>query len=109
MENTVALAAIGLAGTICAGFFASQKAQNKIHGKISDGLERLAKAHERGNRESAERNGHLGQQNEKIAEMILQQGLADKVALSGAVDKITSIIQHVDEQKVEHQVVRSKE
>lgn len=58
-ENAVALAVITLAGTICAGFFALVNKQNTIHSKIASGLDRLAQAHEKGNKESAERNGHL--------------------------------------------------
>ncbi len=106
MENTVALAAIALAGTICAGFFKLVSKQNTlmnkqtiVHGEIASGLDRLAAAHEKGNRESEERNGHLGEQNIQIAQMVEE--------VKKSVDGIS--VQHVDEQKVIHQTVESKE
>lgn len=110
MENTVALAAIGLAGTICAGFFALVNKQNtlmnkqtKVHGEIAFGLDRLAKAHETGNKESAERNGHLG-------EMITEQTKFTKESTSQILKAVSSIpTQNVKEQKVEHQTVKSQE
>jgi hypothetical protein len=101
--SEVSLAAIALAGSICAGFFALVNKQVKIHGKIAVGLDRLAAAHEKGNRESAERNGHLG-------ELVTEQTKFTKKStdqLLAAVKKIPT--QHIDEQRVEHQTVRHKE
>ena len=103
MENAVALAAITLAGTICAGFFALVNKQNTIHSKIASGLDRLAKAHETGNKESAERNGHLG-------ELVTEQTKFTKESTSQILKAVQSIpTQHVSEQKVDHQTVKSKE
>ena len=103
MENAVALAAITLAGTICAGFFALVNKQNTIHSKIASGLDRLAKAHETGNKESAERNGHLG-------ELVTEQTKFTKKSTSQILKAVQSIpTQHVSEQKVDHQTVKSKE
>lgn len=110
MENAVALAAIGLAGTICAGFFALVNKQNvlmakqtKVHSEIGAGLDRLAKAHEKGNVESAERNGHLGEQNIQLAE--LQKSTAKQ--LLNAISTIGK--QTIKEQNVEHQHIEKKE
>lgn len=103
MENAVALAAITLAGTICTGFFALVNKQNTIHSKIASGLDRLAKAHETGNQESAERNGHLG-------EMVTEQAKFTKESTSQILKAVQSIpTQNVHEQKVEHQTVKSQE
>lgn len=109
-ENAVAIAAITLAGTICAGFFALVNKQNslmnkqtKVHGEIASGLDRLAKAHETGNKESAERNGHLG-------ELVTEQTKFTKESTSQILKAVQSIpTQHVSEQKVDHQTVKSKE
>lgn len=108
--SEVSLAAIALAGSICAGFFALVNKQNtlmnkqtKVHGEIANGLDRLAKAHEKGNKESAERNGHLGEQNIQIAK--LQKESSQQ--LLAAIKKIPS--QHIAEQQVEHQTVKHKE
>lgn len=106
----VALAAIALAGTICAGFFALVNKQNtlmskqtKVHGEIATGLDRLAKAHETGNRESAERNGHLG-------ELIVEQSKLVKRSNAVTLKAIKDINnQTIHEQKVEHQTVKNKE
>jgi len=101
--SEVSLAAIALAGTICAGFFAMVDKQVKIHGKIATGLDRLAAAHEKGNRESAERNGHLG-------ELVTEQSKFTKESteqLLTAIQKIPT--QHIGEQQVEYQTIKHKE
>jgi hypothetical protein len=101
--SEVSLAAIALAGTICTGFFAMVNKQVKIHGKIATGLDRLAAAHEKGNRESAERNGHLGElvtEHSKFTKKSIEQ-------LMAAVKQIPN--QHIAEQQVEHQTVKHKE
>ena len=110
MENAVALAAITLAGTICAGFFALVNKQNslmnkqtKVHGEIATGLDRLAKAHDTGNKESAERNGHLG-------ELVTEQSKFTKESTKQILKAVQSIpSQNVKEQKVEHQTIKNKE
>lgn len=108
--SEVALAAIALAGTICAGFFALVNKQNtlmnkqtKVHGEIANGLDRLAAAHEKGNKESAERNGHLGEQNIEIAKLVKKSN-EDTLRAIKAITKQT-----VQEQRVEHQTVENKE
>ena len=102
-ENAVALAVIGLSTGICSGFFALVNKQIKIHGQIAHGLDRLAKAHETGNKESAERNGHLG-------ELVTEQSKFTKESTSQILKAVQSIpTQNVQEQKVEHQTVKVKE
>ena len=86
-SNSVAIAAITLAGTIAAGFFTLINKQNKTHTKIADGLNRLAKAHEKGNKEAEQRNGHL----------------ADLVVKTNK--RTIEAVQVVHKQKVEHQDV----
>lgn len=102
-ENAVALATIGLATAIVTGFFALVNKQIKIHGQIAHGLDRLAKAHETGNRESAERNGHLG-------ELITEQSKFTKESTAQILKAVKSLpTQNVKEQKVEHQTVNNQE
>jgi hypothetical protein len=101
-SNAVALAVVALATALCTGFFKLVASQNKTHQKIADGLDRLAKAHETGNRESAERNGHLGEQNVHLAELTKETSKQ----IIRAISKIKQ--QNVAEQKVEHQTVKEK-
>jgi hypothetical protein len=102
-ENAVAIAAITLAGTICTGFFALVNKQNTIHSKIAVGLDRLAKAHETGNKESADRNGHLG-------EMVAEQAKFTKESTKQILEAVKSLpSQHVAEQKADHQTIKVKE
>lgn len=86
-DSQVAIAALAVLGTISTGFFAQARQQNKTQEKIAKGLDRLAKVHEKGNREAELRNGHL-------AELVV----ASK-------KQLLSAVQTVREQKVEHQVV----
>ena len=77
--------------------------QTKVHGEIATGLDRLAKAHETGNRESAERNGHLG-------ELVTAQSKFTKKSTEQILQAVKNLpSQHITEQKVEHQTVKNKE
>jgi hypothetical protein len=91
-SNSVAFAAIGLAGSICAGFFAMVNRQNKIHSKIAEGLDSLAKATKQGNKEAKERNGHL-------AELVIQTADTTQGLLNKPVNVQTVETQVVKEQK----------
>ena len=93
-ENAVALAALGLTGTLAGGFFLLLREQNRTHAKLSKSMdkmaesnEKIARATEQGNREAKERNGHL-------AELTLQSR-----------DQTLEAIMNVQEQKVTHQTV----
>lgn len=93
MENSsVALAAIGLAGSICAGFFAMVSKQNKIHAQIGSALDNLAKATRQGNKEAKERNGHL-------AELVIETSKGIAEHLTKPVNVQTVETQVVKEQK----------
>lgn len=90
-DNTVALAAIALAGTLAAGFF-------KLLNKLSKSIDSNTRAHEqvaieikKGNQEAKERNGHLG-------ELVEDSKKATLVA-----------IQNIPQQHVEHQHVDKQE
>jgi len=105
MDNAVALAAITLAGSICAGFFALVNKQNTIHAKIAKGLDRLAAAHEKNGKESEERNGHLGEQNIELGRQNIQLIEISK-EISEKLDSISTqevAEQHVQKQTIEHQ------
>lgn len=90
--TTVALAAIGLAGSICAGFFALVKMQDKTHQKIAVGLNDLAEATTQGNKEAKERNGHL-------AELVIETSKNTQELLNKPVTVQTVETQVVKEQK----------
>jgi len=107
MSDQAFLALVGLFGTITAGLFKLINDQNKLHGKIAEGLtgltkasERGAKATERAAREAAERNGHL-------AEISVQQG--DRIIQHmKEVQEQHVKLQAVDEQVVEHETVKKR-
>lgn len=108
MDNTVALAALTLAGTIAAGFFAMVGAQNKIHAKLSDSIDKMTKSNEKiatetknvadatekASDEARDRNGHL-------AELVVQQG---ERIMSGTTVKQ----QNVEHLHVENETVEKK-
>lgn len=96
-DNSVALAAIALAGTLAAGFFKllnklskSMDRNTRAHEVVAKTNKEIAKAVNKQSAESAERNGHL-------AELIIESK-----------EQIISTHQHVDKQEVEHQTVKGK-
>lgn len=101
MDNTVALAAIALSGTICTGFFALVSLQIKTHQKIAQALDRNTKSNEsiaketkQGNEEAKERNGHL-------AELVIQSSENTVKALK-SVKRQNIKEQHIDHQEVKY-------
>lgn len=116
MDNAVAIAAIALTGTIATGFFALINKQNKTHEKLvmamdrvaesgdlqakvtKDGFSKLVSENKRGNDESKERNGHLGELIVKQADIM--SGIAD-----GASDKIIGAVQHIQTSHVKQQII----
>jgi len=73
-EGAVALAAIGLTGTILAvvvtPLFKLLNANTAALNNIAKTNKELVKETRKGNREAAQRNGHLGEQNIQITELI---------------------------------------
>lgn len=102
MNDAVALAAIALASTTIVGLF---KLLNKLSRSMDANTRSnrdIAKATNKGSREAKERNGHL-------AELIVQSTENTKILADAAVSQITEVVQHVDEQKVERQIVKTVE
>lgn len=110
-DVTVPLAAIGLVGTILAfvvtPLFSLLKANNKALDNLAKSSENVAKAtakgHEmttkelrKGNDEAKQRNGHL-------AELVIQTGDNTVEALKSVKE------QKIQEQKVEHQIVKKQD
>lgn len=79
-------------------------------GKNADNMGKLAKYTKEGNVQSAQRNGHLGEQNENIVKMILSSNeqtaqLAD-IAVKNIITGVQNIkTQHIHDQKVDNATV----
>ena len=108
-DSQVMLAMFAMFSAIVAGFFKQSAAQDRTHRKIADGMDKLAKASNaqtremaKGNRQSAERNGHLGDQNIQIIKLV-KDTHQDMI---NAMENIKE--QHVDKQIVDEQVVKGK-
>lgn len=73
-ENTVALAALGLVTAVLAAvvkpLFALLRENTKAQNNTATAMQALVEETRKGNREAAERNGHLGEQNIQITELI---------------------------------------
>lgn len=115
-DSAVALAAISLCGALATGFFRllnrleraldkNTKSNEKLADVSKKGHNRVAVAVENQAKESAERNGHLG-------EMIIQQGKITQKIADTAVKQIMGAQeikeQHVKEQVVDHQTIEDK-
>lgn len=106
-DSQVMLAMFAMFSAIVAGFFKQFAAQNKTHEKIASGMDKLAEANvaqtkelAKGNRQSAERNGHLGDQNIQIIKLV-KETHSDML---NAMENIKE--QHVTKQIVDEQEVK---
>jgi hypothetical protein len=104
-DSQVMLAMFAMFSAIVGGFFKQFATQNKTHEKIADGMQKLAKASDaqtremaKGNRQSAERNGHLGDQNIQIIKLVKDTH-----------KDMVSTMENIQEQHVEKQVVAEQE
>ncbi|MDQ0923352.1 Mg2+ and Co2+ transporter CorA [Pseudarthrobacter sp. W1I19] len=77
MDSPSSLALIGIVGTVVAGLFKlvtdTIKANTIAVKEMADSSRKIAEATEKGNREAKERNGHLGEQNVQITQLIVGQ------------------------------------
>lgn len=107
MEQLVQFGPAGACVAIVVVFLKYLKDDNARRDKINEHMtkaintmaksnDKVAKEIRQGNQEAKERNGHLGEQNVQITQIV---------------EKIASKLpeQHVDKQVVEHQIVKDKE
>ncbi len=102
-----------------------REALTKAISKMADSSQEVAEATKKGAKEAKQRNGHLGEQNIKIVELITGQNqdvidikesnskiasILSKSAVIAAEDRVvlTGSPQIVHEQHVEHQTVENK-
>lgn len=95
MDNTVALAAIGLASSLAVGFFKLLSKLTKSLDKVAKSNLEIARESRRGNDQSEKRNGHLG-------ELVVQNGEQMKVLAENATNTILNAVQNVEEQHIGH-------
>lgn len=77
MDSPSSLALIAIVGTVVAGLFKlltdTIKANTIAVKDMAESNNKIAEATEKGNREAKERNGHLGEQNVQITQLIVSQ------------------------------------
>lgn len=102
LASNVAIVLIFLAFLYRVGkaFLVALNNNTKANEKTALAMSKLVTETRKGNREAAERNGHLGEQNIKITELVANHTKEMKKEFS-KLDKQT-----IKEQKVEHQVVK---
>lgn len=100
--NYVAIAAIGLVGSILAivvkPLFALLKANTQASDANTVALQEIAKETKQGNKEAKQRNGHLG-------DLVVQQGAAIQGIADSATHKVIQAVQHVNTQHIAKQTI----
>jgi len=104
MESAVFLAVIAVFSTMVVGLF---KIIDKLTENLKDNTDSnrlIADATTKGNEEARIRNGHLGEQNIKIAKLVTRQN-ADVKGIRNTNDKIVDLLKKSKDQHVETQIV----
>lgn len=83
-------------------FISSLDRNTKSNEKTADAMASLVRETRKGNKEAAERNGHLGEQNIQIAELITKH----TTTMQSELKKLEN--QTVKEQTVENQIVEKR-
>jgi hypothetical protein len=98
------LALIAIVGTVITALFKLLNDNTKALSNLSKSNEMIADETAKGNREAKQRNGHLGDQNIKITEMIAKLGKQ----VNDNANRNFRALSNVKEQHVEHQHVFSE-
>jgi hypothetical protein len=69
-DSSITLALIAIVGTVITGLFKLLNDNTKALGKLVKSSEKVAEATQKSAKEAKQRNGHLGEQNVKIAELV---------------------------------------
>src|SRR5690349_1886508 len=83
MDNAIVLALLAIVATVVGGMFKLLDANTKALTKLPESSEQVAKETATSNQEAKQRNGHLGEQNNQITELITRQN-GDIVAIREA-------------------------
>lgn len=116
-DNAIALALIAIVGGVITTQFKLLNKNAKNQEKQTAELSKIAKetklarqAQEKGFKEAERRNGHLGEQNENIAKLVVQSGKQiEKIADKATKNIIKGVkTQHIKNQEVENQFVNKQ-
>lgn len=106
-DTPVALAAIGLTtavlGIVVKPLLKLLSANTKAQADVARAVQGLTEETRKGNQEAAERNGHLGEQNIQIIELIARHNTDAQDLGSKVIEAVQNVHeQHVDTQIIEH-------
>lgn len=100
MTEATILALVAIVGTVITALF-------KLLNDNTKALTALVEESRKGNVEAAKRNGHLGDQNIKITELIVNHEKDVHALVGEAVTKVIETVQNVKVQNVEQQHVET--
>lgn len=106
-EETVALAAIALVGTILTfvvtPLFKLLNSNTKALESLAKSNQDLVSETKKGNFEAKTRNGHLGEQNEHITKLVLNHSKEAQALVDVASSKVVSAMKDIETQNVRNQ------
>lgn len=104
-ESTIILSLIGIVGTVVTALFKLLNANTRAQTESTKAMQALVAETRKGNREAAQRNGHLGEQNIKITELIIEHEKDVDKKFNHAVSTVIEAVQNVKKQHVVEQTV----
>jgi len=111
MDSAVFLAVLAVFSTMVVGLFKIIDTQNKAQALLAENLKdntdsnrEIADATNKGNEEAKIRNGHLGEQNIKIAKLVTSQN-TDVKGIRNTNNKIVELLKLNKDQHIETQIV----
>lgn len=107
MTEATVLALVAIVGSVITALFKLLNDNTKAQNATAGAMKSLVEETRKGNEEAAERNGHLGEQNIQITELIATHTTKTIEAIDGI--KSQHVDQHVDTQVVDSQVIKTKE
>lgn len=107
MTEATILALVAIVGSVITALFKLLADNTKAQAKSAEAMSALVQETRKGNVEAAQRNGHLGEQNENITRLIVSHAEDSKLWADSAATKVVSELESViAKQTVQHQTVQ---
>lgn len=108
MTEATVLALVAIVGSVVAGLFKLLTDNTKAQSENTKAMKALVAETRKGNVEAAQRNGHLGEQNENITSMIIAHAKESQLLVDTAVERVSEIVKgatNIEQQNVKSQTV----
>ena len=112
MTEAIVLALIAIVGSVITALFKLLSDNTKATSALAESNRELVAETRKGNKEAAERNGHLGEQNENITRLIISHAEDSQKIIDDVIHEVRELSQtslNTKQQNVEYQHIEQSD